>query len=266
MPKLTNMTRDRAGVFLSHSSAEKSIALKLQKYLRERFGKDFPVFVSSDGDSIGGGEVWFNRIRQSLKRAKVVILLLSPWSKNEEWILFEAGVGDGAGHPVIPVVFGDLTFSNLGFPLQGFHGRELVDLDGIVSDICRKVGYDGRPPLPAVIPDFKSDIASIRLARIPRSSGSPWARLLLDTSELLSFTQSTARRLGIDVRAVEPVYSRMPPLPEEPHVVKVKTGDGRTLVVRTPRDLPKDVVEGLIAADLKQDLERDGENERTAPH
>ncbi len=159
------MADDRAGIFISHDSAEKSIALKLQKYLEDRFGNGgVHVFVSSDRDSIGGGKVWFNRIRESLKAAKVVIVLLSPTSKNQGWILFEAGVGDGAGACVIPVVFNGLAFGNLGFPLGGFHGRELADLDGIVSDIQREL-HSGTAPLPAPIPDFENDIVAVNAAQ-----------------------------------------------------------------------------------------------------
>lgn len=155
---LSVMAVDRAGIFISHHSAEKSVALRLQKYLEDRFGGALDVFVSSDNGSIGGGKVWFNRIRESLKAAKVVIVLLSPTSKNQDWILFEAGVGDGGGACVIPVVFNGMTFGSLGFPLGGFHGRELADIDGIVSDIRRELG-SATDLLPAPLPDFDGDIA-----------------------------------------------------------------------------------------------------------
>src|SRR5229473_6129432 len=102
------MAKGQAGVFISHYSEEKSIALKLQAYLTNRLGDGISVFVSSDRNSIGGGRVWFSRIRESLKAAKVVIVLLSTRSLGQEWLLFEAGVGDGAGACVIPVIFSKL--------------------------------------------------------------------------------------------------------------------------------------------------------------
>ena len=89
------MENGSSGIFISDHSAEKSLALKLQAYLTECFGESTPVFVSSDRDSIGGGRVWFDHIRKSLKTAKVVLVLLSTASKSQDWILFEAGVGDG---------------------------------------------------------------------------------------------------------------------------------------------------------------------------
>jgi len=61
----------KRGVFISHISEEKAVALELQRYLKLAFGEDFPIFVASDQRSIGGGREWWNYIRRNCKEAGV---------------------------------------------------------------------------------------------------------------------------------------------------------------------------------------------------
>jgi len=98
------MSDVKQGVFISHISEEQEAAHLLKFYLRRSLGEDLPVFVSSDYDSIAGGDIWFQTIIKGLNTAAVVIVLLSPASNDRRWINFEAGVGVGAGATVIPVV------------------------------------------------------------------------------------------------------------------------------------------------------------------
>src|SRR5437867_3123568 len=93
----------KQGVFISHIDLERPIALHLQKLLRRAFGEDFPVFVSSDKRSIGGGRQWFEEILRGLRNSTVILVLLSTDSVDARWINFEAGVGVGEHGRVIPV-------------------------------------------------------------------------------------------------------------------------------------------------------------------
>ena len=129
-----------SGVFISHVGIEKEFALRLKIAIHEAFGADFPVFVSSDPKSIGGGKVWFEHIRGELRKAKVVLVLVSQESAKREWINFEAGFGDGARACVIPVLIRDYGFNELDFPLKGFQGRRINDITHILHDIATQVG------------------------------------------------------------------------------------------------------------------------------
>jgi hypothetical protein len=93
------------------------------------------VFVSSDKRSIPGGEGWWQHIRDSIKERQIVLVLLSDESAANEWINFEAGVGDGGGAKIIPIAIKNYRFDKLGFPLKGFQGRYVDDLEGILYDI-----------------------------------------------------------------------------------------------------------------------------------
>ena len=94
----------RDGVFISHITEEKPVAHVLQKYVKLAFGARVPVFVSSDGKSIGGGKKWYNHIIEHLRLSEIVLVLVSQESKGREWINFEAGFGEGMESLVIPVV------------------------------------------------------------------------------------------------------------------------------------------------------------------
>lgn len=130
----------KSGVFISHIVHESPVALVLQRAIREAFGSDFRVFVSSDQFSIGGGRKWFEHIITELRSRKVVLLLVSRESAKREWISFEAGFGDGSGGIVIPVAIINLRFSELSFPLAAYNGRLVDDIEGILYDITRETG------------------------------------------------------------------------------------------------------------------------------
>jgi hypothetical protein len=76
----------------------------------------------------------------------------------------------------------------------------------------------------------------------------------IDAAQLTLLVQNAARSLGLQTTTIEPIFSRMPPPPDEPHVFRVRTTDGRMGVVRTPGDMPVTVVQGLISADLKKEF------------
>jgi hypothetical protein len=138
----------KTGVFISHITEEKAAANKLKSLIRQAFGKDFSVFVSSDYVSIPGGDLWFTKIVDSLKAVKVVLVLLSEQSVDRRWINFEAGIGLGAEAKVIPIVFRNFEKGDVGVPLSELQVRNLhdpKDVKGILSDIGNQVGAKPRP-------------------------------------------------------------------------------------------------------------------------
>jgi len=127
------------GVFISHITQERPLALLLQRYLRLAFGDDLRVFVSSDAKSIGGGEK-YTHIIENLRLSKVVLVLVSQESKGKEWINFEAGFGEGSESRVIPVGVRSFPIGQLSFPLAGLQGRSIDDIGAIIDDVAGQVG------------------------------------------------------------------------------------------------------------------------------
>lgn len=135
----------KQGAFISHITSESPVALILQEFLLQAYTNDFPVFVLSHKRSIPGGEAWWQHIRDSIKEREVLLVLLSDESAGREWINFETGVADGSGAKVIPVAIKGYRFDKLDFPLKGFMGRYVADLEGILYDINR---WTNRSALP----------------------------------------------------------------------------------------------------------------------
>jgi hypothetical protein len=153
---MAESSTERAGVFISHIGQEHPVALVLQKYIRQAFGEDFSVFVSSDKRSIPGGEGWWQYIRSEIKKHLVVLSLLSDESSAREWINYEAGVGDGSGARVIPVAIKGYRFDKLDFPLKGFQGRYPTDFEGILLDISKQTGrVSGAVDMPGYLTELR---------------------------------------------------------------------------------------------------------------
>ncbi len=130
----------KTSVFISHIGHEKAVALKLQASIQEAFGKAFPVFVSSDPMSLGGGEEWYHYILDNLANAKIVFVLLSPESAERPWINFEAGFAKGQKSRVIPLLFRGLTFDAVPYPLKGLQSYNLQQLSDILRETSRRMG------------------------------------------------------------------------------------------------------------------------------
>ncbi len=72
--------------------------------------------------------------------SQVVLVLVSQESKGREWTNFEAGFGDGAECLVIPVAIKNFPLGQLSFPLSGYQGRKIEDIDQIIEDIRDRTG------------------------------------------------------------------------------------------------------------------------------
>src|SRR5580698_8128649 len=136
---------EKKGVFISHITEERKTALCLKEFLRESFGRGLEVFVSSDYESISGGEIWFTTIMNALKTSLVEIVVLSPNSVGRPWINFEAGVGIGAEASVIPVVVHGLERGDVGHPLSSLQIRSLEDdanVRALLHDVGKGIGCE----------------------------------------------------------------------------------------------------------------------------
>jgi hypothetical protein len=130
----------KSTVFISHIGDEKAVALKLQGIIQDAFASAFPVFVSSDPDSLRGGEEWYHYILDNLAKAKVVLILLSTESADRPWINFEAGIAKGQKSIVLPVAFRGMSFDSLeNHPLKGLQGYYLQALKDIFTEISKQM-------------------------------------------------------------------------------------------------------------------------------
>ncbi len=144
-PLIRKLKNKKEGIFISHINEESEVAHKVKSLLRDAFGPDMRIFVSSDYESLRGGDKWFPTILENLKSARVILVLLSKTSLYRPWIPYEAGVGEGAGAKVIPMVHMDFSLRELGPPLGEYHVRRLQSTDGMrafIEDIELELGIE----------------------------------------------------------------------------------------------------------------------------
>src|SRR5438874_13773869 len=114
-----------ANTFISFIHEEERVAMAVKNLLRDKLGHAHNIFLSADNWQVRAGEDWFERVREELDRARVVVLLLSPNSISRPWINFEAGAGWLARKSIIPVCFGGLQRGNLPRPYSNFQALDL---------------------------------------------------------------------------------------------------------------------------------------------
>ena len=117
-----------AEVFISFIHEQEDYAKAVKTFIRQTIGEAIEgVFLASDKGTVYAGELWFDRIVQELKAAKVVISLLSKKSVSRPWVNFEAGAAwfkeDTA---LIPVCFRGVTKGDLPKP---YSSLQALDLD-----------------------------------------------------------------------------------------------------------------------------------------
>ena len=225
--------RRSSGIFISHINEDAPIAMGLQEALWKYLGDDAGVFVSSDYDSIRSGSDWHGEIVTALRAARVVIVLISQSSCERPWINYEAGVGDGAGIDVIPVVIRGFSKGDLKPPLSRHHARSLSDTDDVLAllrDLANCIGKVvemkaedpallelreeagkqatpvSQPPVEALRNWLRTDRRVQVHTVIPNTSaGRNW---WLDkvTSDLIKLTGSSGHFIEIPVRKILDVY------------------------------------------------------------
>ncbi|MBI3822130.1 MAG: toll/interleukin-1 receptor domain-containing protein [Planctomycetes bacterium] len=110
-------------VFLSHSSQDRWISERLKEQLE---AKGIEVWL--DAYDLPGGRNVKKEIRDGLRSSTECLILLSPASRDSDWVKHEAGIADGFGLPIalvllhvdedhVPEPLRDLSYFNLNkFP------------------------------------------------------------------------------------------------------------------------------------------------------
>lgn len=128
-------------VFISHAATDEALASALKDLIEAEFIGYFEAFVSSDSRSLPAGTGWLDMINKNINDAEEFIVLLTPYSVQRQWVLFEAGAAFGKGVGFIPVCAKGLTVSHVGPPLNT---AQIVtintgsDIDKIVTRLAQQ--------------------------------------------------------------------------------------------------------------------------------
>jgi pterin-4a-carbinolamine dehydratase len=107
-------------VFISYRRTDsQQAAIGLYVQLRARIG---PGAVFMDRSGISGGQIWPERLRESIHGATVVLALIGPgWLRSadeygrrrldnpEDWVRIELAAAINSGRPIIPILLGSST-------------------------------------------------------------------------------------------------------------------------------------------------------------
>jgi tetratricopeptide (TPR) repeat protein len=145
--------RTPVGVFVSHTHADKGIALALDRALVRLFGSGDAVSVSysskkHEAGAPRGGENWFGWIVDQVRDTRVALVLLTPASINKPWVLWEAGAVQGvalgaepqSGNRVIPLTYG-LRATEVPTPFQQVlvsAGDSRDDMEKVFDELIRE--------------------------------------------------------------------------------------------------------------------------------
>jgi len=143
-------------VFISHSSSDKELILKIKDLVNVCTSGTVDLFQSSDGESIPFGNNWIHQVEENLKKSSIMFVFVSPRSAMSSWIYFEAGFAYSKGIKVIPVGVDGVDIGNLKPPLnllQGFNIASAEGLNNIIAVLNRE--FDCRYPESFSVADFE---------------------------------------------------------------------------------------------------------------
>ena len=154
------------GVFISFIHEEERVATLVQEFIETKLNWEVTAFRSSDQWQIYAGEDWFARIREALKSANVVLLMLSKKSVERPWVNFEAGGAWLNERIIIPICYGGLTRDTLPKPYSELQSLDLKgDAEYLISSIRHHLKIPYPPPVDPLKKEEKSTAPPPRQGR-----------------------------------------------------------------------------------------------------
>lgn len=142
-PAEQSSRRQNALVFISHDSRDAEIAEAFSRLISSVSAGVLKSFRSSDkkgNQGIEYGIEWYPEIMKKLETASDVVCLLTPYSINRPWILFEAGVAKGKlNTPVQGVALGIPLSAAASGPFAQFQNLD-DDVDSLTRLVIQLVG------------------------------------------------------------------------------------------------------------------------------
>src|SRR5512138_1337521 len=87
-------------VFISYSRRDTEIMQRVVVFLRDQ---GFKVWVDNER-LIPGTAIWEEEIEKAIKAANIVIVVMSPDSKNSEWVRREISLADQYRKYILPIL------------------------------------------------------------------------------------------------------------------------------------------------------------------
>jgi DNA-binding MarR family transcriptional regulator len=121
------MPKPKIEIFISHVAVEAELARMLKKQIESAFRGKCHAFVSSSPDDIKPSDNWFDRLNQSLNKARALLIICSRTSLKSPWLFFEAGFAISKKLKIFPICHGGQDTDSLTIPLSLFNALQLSD-------------------------------------------------------------------------------------------------------------------------------------------
>jgi hypothetical protein len=131
-------------VFLSHASADQWVAEQIAARIRDGCGAS--VFL--DAFDIKKGDDIEDRIFDAMSRADELVVLLTPWAIDRNWLWVEIGAARALERRIVPILYqvtlaaiedkGGATF------LRAKNVVEINDIDRYFSELKRRIPEHGK--------------------------------------------------------------------------------------------------------------------------
>ena len=161
-------------VFVSHSSIDKALVDALHELITEAFSDDVEIKYSTASVASGGiaaGQSWLEWIHHQIRDSDLTIALLTPLSRSNPWLIWEAGAVSGLGLsrgmaiPVVPLMYG-IRQEEVPSPLgqrQAKSGSDFDDIGDLLESLrlTGQLSYTSDADLPALITTYLTAVRKI---------------------------------------------------------------------------------------------------------
>jgi len=126
-------TRTTGKVFISHTHQDAELARDLARRLRQA-GLEALVARAD----IPAGSDWKKTLREGIRTADAILLLVTPASLHSDWMMTELGMAEGFERVILPVTVG-LKPRDLPAPLQSYHATPFDEVDGAIRKLSEQL-------------------------------------------------------------------------------------------------------------------------------
>lgn len=161
-------------VFVSHSSIDKALVDALRELITAAFSEDVEIKYSTASVASGGiaaGQSWLEWIHHQIRDSDLTIALLTPLSRSNPWLIWEAGAVSGLGLsrgmaiPVVPLMYG-IRQEEVPSPLgqrQAKSGSVFEDMHDLLESLrlTGQLSYKSDVDLPALITTYLTAVRKI---------------------------------------------------------------------------------------------------------
>lgn len=161
-------------VFVSHSSDDKLLVDALRELITAAFSSEVEILYSTATVATGGiaaGQSWLHWIHQQIRESDLTIVLLTPLSRAQPWLMWEAGAVSGLGLsrstaiPLVPLLYG-ISQEDVPSPLgqsQAKSGKEAQDIRDLLDSLqlAGQLTYASNLDLPTLIDSYLKAVSKI---------------------------------------------------------------------------------------------------------